>query len=414
MPAKPEIRAANEWSFLGCVFRDSDILVSSYLTEPMFSTHRAVFSTLSALASQTKIDPDDIARLMSNGLDAVTIAELNGATPSSANWEYYQTEVFKAWAEDCVKAAFRLAQNEGYPQCLDTVERAMTAVALRQTNSKTKHVREIIHPALERVMERMKSRGQIPGVSWGFETIDQCTLGAQPGQFVVVGARPSQGKSAIMAQMARKMARDGTTVGVITIESSETELVIRMLGADAKIDGRDLQTGMLGQTHMADLKLSAERLMASGILIHDQPSIRLGQLQAVVRKMVRDGAKVVFLDYLQLVRVPGKDRRMDEVGEASTALKALARELGICVVAMAQLGRDSDDRRPNQGDLQHSSQIEQDADQIWLIWHKQDDSGNFTESRIIIAKARDGQVRDVRVRFDRPTLTFYEVVDDRD
>lgn len=410
MPAKPEHREANEWAFLGCVFRDSDILVSSYLTETMFTTQRAIFRNLSTLAEKTKIDADDVARLMSNGLDAMTIAKLNEAAPSSANWEYYQTEIFKAWAEDGVKAAFRLALSEGYPQCLDTVERAMTAVALRQTNSKTKHVREVIGPALKRITERVAQRGQIPGISWGFETLDSCTLGAQAGQFVVVGARPSQGKSAIMAQMARKMGRNGTTVGVVTIESSETELVVRMLGADAKIDGRDLQTGTLGQTHLADLKLSAERLLEINLMIHDQPSIRIGQLQAVIRKMVRDGAKVVFLDYLQLVRVPGKERRMDEVGESSTALKALARELGICVVAMAQLGRDSDDRRPNMGDLQHSSQIEQDADQIWLLWHKQDGDGNFTESRIILAKVRDGHVRDIPVRFDRPTLTFYEVL----
>jgi len=284
-------------------------------------------------------------------------------------------------------------------------------VALRQTNAKSKPIRELVNSALARITERVKLRGQIPGVSWGFNTIDDATLGAQGGQLVVVGARPSQGKSALMAQLARKMARGGTQVGVITIESSETELVIRMLGSDAGIDGRKLQTGMLGQTNLADLSQAGHRLLKDNIVIHDQPSIRLSQVQAVMRKMARDGAKVVFLDYLQLIRVPSKDKRSEEVGEASTALKALARELNICIVTMAQLGRDSDDRRPNMGDFQHSSQIEQDADQLWLLWHKQDQEGNFTESRIILAKVRDGQVRDVRVRFDRPTLTFYEIVD---
>jgi len=404
-------REASELAFLGCILKDSDILVSSYLTEAMFTKHRPIFKALVELSTKARIDADDYPTLMQAGIDAVTIAKMQDAYVTAHNWEGYQKAIFEAWAEDCVKAAFRLAQSEGYPQCLDTVERAMTAVALRQTNAKTKHVREIIHPALERVVERMKARGKIPGVSWGFEALDSCTLGAQAGQLVVVGARPSQGKSAIMAQMARKMGRDGSMVGVVTIESSETELVVRMLGSDAKIDGRDLQTGTLGQTHLADLKLSAERLLSTNILIHDQPSIRLAQLQAVIRKMARDGAKVVYLDYLQLVRVPGKERRMDEVGEVSTGLKALARELKICVVAMAQLGRDSDDRRPNMGDLQHSSQIEQDADQIWLLWHQQDNAGNFTESRIILAKVRDGMVRDIKVRFDRPTLTFYEIED---
>jgi replicative DNA helicase len=212
-----------------------------------------------------------------------------------------------------------------------------------------------------------------------------------------------------MAQMARRMAKDGVTVGVVTIESSETELVVRMLGAEAGIDGRDIQTGMLTQSHLTDIRDASARLIEGEILIHDQPSIRLAQLQAVIRKMARDGAKVVYVDYLQIVRVPGKDKRSEEVGEVSTALKAVARELNICIVAMAQLGRDSDDRRPNMGDVQHSSQVEQDADQLWLIWHKHDGDGVVTESRIILAKVRDGQVKDIRVKFNRPTLTFYEI-----
>lgn len=400
-----------EMAFLGSVLLDSDILASSYLTEAMFATHRRVYTALVDLSAKAKINSDDLPMLIRAGVDGQTVAKLIQATPSSANWEFYQKGIFEAWAQSEVHSAYKLALSQGYPDCLDVVERTMTAVALRQTNAKSKPIRELVNPALARITERVKLRGQIPGVSWGFDTIDEATLGAQGGQLVVVGARPSQGKSALMAQLARKMARGGTQVGVITIESSETELVIRMLGSDAGIDGRKLQTGMLGQTHLSDLSQAGHRLLKDNIVIHDQPSIRLSQVQAVVRKMARDGAKVVFLDYLQLIRVPSKDKRSEEVGEASTALKALARELNICVVTMAQLGRDSDDRRPNMGDFQHSSQIEQDADQLWLLWHKQDQDGNFTESRIILAKVRDGQVRDVRVRFDRPTLTFYEIVD---
>jgi|SRR6185369_2457480 len=402
-------REEYERAFLGCVLHDSDVLVSSYLTEAMFTHHRRIFKVFVELSAKTRVIYDDIPMILAAGIDAVTIAKLADSAAGASNWEYYQEGIFKAWAETEIKDAYKLALSQGYPDCLDIVEKTMTAVALRQTSAKSHPIRDLLTPAVNRIIERMKLRGQIPGVSWGMGSIDEATLGAQGGQLVVVGARPSQGKSALMAQLARKMARGGTMVGIVTIESSETELVIRMLGSDAGIDGRKLQTGMLGQTHLADLKLAAERLIGDNIIIHDQPSIRLAQLQAVVRKMARDGAKVVFLDYLQLIRVPGKEKRSEEVGEASTALKALARELNICVVSMAQLGRDSDDRRPNMGDFQHSSQIEQDADQLWLLWHKQDNDGNFTDSRIILAKVRDGQVRDVKVRFDRPTLTFYEI-----
>jgi len=405
----PDLRRDYETAFLGAVLLNSDILASSILTDVMFTSRRGVYRILVALAAKTKIDGDDIPMLMGAGLDGVTITELTTAMASSANWEWYQTKIFEAWADDQLKSAFKMALSQGYPDCLDVVERTMTAVALRQTHGKTNHVRDILGPAFDRIRARMEARGKIPGISWGMSTIDECTLGAQAGQLVVIGARPSQGKSALMAQAARTMGTNGHNAGIVTIESSETELVIRMLGAEAKIDGRDLQTGMVGQTHIADLKFASDRLLDSKIVIHDQPNIRLGQLQQVVRKMARDHVEVVFIDYLQLIRVPGKERRMDEVGEACTSLKALARELNICIVAMAQLKRDADERRPNMGDFQHSSQIEQDADQAWLIWHKQDDAGNFTDSRIILAKVRDGQVRDVRVRFDRPTLSFYEI-----
>jgi len=125
--------------------------------------------------------------------------------------------------------------------------------------------------------------------------------------------------------------------------------------------------------------------------------------------MVRDGAQCLFLDYLQLVRVPKKLNRTEEVSEVSTAIKALARELKVPIVTLAQLNRDADNVRPHMGNFQHSSQIEQDADQGWLLWHKMDADGRVTESRIIIAKARDGHVRDVKVNFDRPILTFSEI-----
>jgi replicative DNA helicase len=132
--------------------------------------------------------------------------------------------------------------------------------------------------------------------------------------------------------------------------------------------------------------------------------------------MAKDGVKVLFVDYLQLVKVPGKESKREEVAEVSTALKSIARELKITVVALAQLSRDADDRRPSMGNVQHSSQVEQDADQVWLIWHKKSDvttpEGEPEKGRsfIILDKVRDGETGDVEVTFERSTANFYEVV----
>jgi replicative DNA helicase len=203
-----------ELAFLASVVLDSDILISSYATDAMFKSYRREFVILSELSAKAKIDPSDFSRMLGAGIDAKLLATMSETVASAANWEYYQTGIFQHWAEEQIKSAYKLALAQGYPDCIDVVERVMTAVALRQTKAATHHVRDVMAPALERITQRVRARGKIPGVSWGFSQIDQCTLGAQAGQLVVVGARPSQGKSAIMAQMARRMAKDGVTVGV--------------------------------------------------------------------------------------------------------------------------------------------------------------------------------------------------------
>lgn len=406
-------RTEAERRFLGAAILDQSVLLETHLTEDMFTEYRGFFAKLVEVSAVTFVNEDNTLALIRAGLDAKIVGELTNETASSANWEYYQNVIFESWATDTVRQAARVVGTQNYPECLDTIEQAVTAVAIRQTGSRTKRIGDIVGQAMERIVERAKNRGRIPGISFWLSTVDEATLGAQASQMIVIGARPSQGKSALMAQIARKMAIGGVKVGIVSVESSETELVGRMISADARVDGRRISTGMLSASDMQSIRQTAETMMdlRDKILIHDQPSIRLATLQSVFRKMVRDGAQCLFLDYLQLVRVPKKLNRTEEVSEVSTAIKALARELKVPIVALAQLNRDADNVRPHMGNFQHSSQIEQDADQGWLLWHKMDSDGRVTESRIIIAKARDGHVRDVKVNFDRPILTFSEIDD---
>lgn len=401
-------REEAERFFLASVLEDNGILAETHLDIGMFKKYRGVFAKILDLSKKGPVDTN--ALIVHRGdLEPVMIADVM-ETCISAQWTHFQRAIYEGWAEDHVHKACKQAVELPYSSAVETIEQALTAVTLRETGSTTKRLGDLLGPALERIGERMKLRGKLPGISFGLESVDRATMGAQGGRLVVIGARPSQGKSALMAQIARRMA-SAEKVGIITVESDENELTQRLLTAESQIDGRKLSTGILSAIDMAKLAEAGHRLNAirENMAVHDQPGIKLSQMQSVARRMAREGAKVIFLDYLQLVRVPGKESRREEVAEVSTSIKALARELGVCIVALAQLSRDSDDKRPTMGDCQHSSQIEQDADQVWLIWHRKDREGKVYESRLILDKVRDGMTRDVLIRFDRPTLSFYEI-----
>lgn len=407
-------RIESERLFLGCVLYENAVLASSKLTEVMFTKYRKVFAKIEELSAKGGVSVEDLFPLNDELGGWEIVLSVAEAIISSAHWQFHHDEIFKAWAEDTIKAAYRYAITMPYPECIEIVDRAVTAVALKQTSSRTKSVRELIGPAMERIVERSRRGGAIPGLEYGIQSVDEATLGAQDGQLIIIGARPSDGKSALAAQTMRHIA--GTAkVGIFTVESDEMELMARVIASEARIDSRKVQTGKMSEIDMANLKEGIHRLQAKqdNMVIRDCPGIRLAQLQTAAREMVRDGVRIIFVDYLQLVRVPGAKDKREEVSTVSQGLKELARELKVPIVALAQLGRDADDKRPTLGDFQHSSQIEQDADQCWLIWHQRDKSGQITESRIIIAKARDGIRRDVAVKFDGPTLTFHEVVTDR-
>ena len=397
-----------EKAFISAVLVDNLILASCQLTAPMFTKYRKVWESIEAVAKKGRVG---VAELIVAGTDADLVMGLDPYT--TAGWEFFHRAIFEAWAADQVNLAARRAVTLPYPESVQELDKAMTEVTMKETGSRTKKLTELLEPALTRIMQRRAAGGVIPGILFGFQAIDFATMGARPGQLIVIGARPSDGKSALMSQLARNMAK-AVKVGIFTIESDEDELTDRMLSAEARVDSRLLATGKLSAADLANVKEGAMRLndLRDNVVIHDQPGIKLNQLQSVARRMVRDGCKCLFIDYLQIINVPGNKDKREQVAEASTALKSLARELKVPVVVLAQLRRPENDRRPGLGDFQHSSQIEQDADQGWMIWHKTNSDGEVTESRIILAKVRDGMTRDIFVKFNRPVLTFYEVTND--
>lgn len=400
-------REEAEALYISAVLHDNDVVGQLDLVPDMFTTYRPIYERILRLMENGSVKKSD---LLIGGSEKITqlVSDLNPW--SSANWEFYANEIRKGWKKQVIEEACKVATGQEPDQAMETLENAFDTVQQRDIGAKTKTLKETLLPTLKKIFSGKDSTGLLSGLS----TIDACTLGFRKSQFIVIGARPSQGKSALMQGIARHIAKTDM-VGIISIESDEEELTTRMISSEASVDSRVIISGSLDPGHTGRIRDAAVRLEAiqDRIYIHDQGDLNWNAFTTVARRMVKKGCKILFVDYLQLIEFPGAKTKTEEVSTVSRKTKALAKRLKVPIVALAQLGRDADERRPIKSDFQHSSSIEQDADALWMIWHPpKDKDGKQPASRIILDKVRDGMTRDVLVKFDRPTLSFYELEKD--
>lgn len=396
--------------YLEAVLRDSSLLTVSRLTSEMFTgDYRPVFEAMLDIAPKGRVTRGALLQVVPEA-NRATLMTLNPAV-TVATWEHNHQRIIEGWMTRVLHRATKIAQTQEGTEALETLEKAVRIVATADSPGKTVSLTSLLQPTLEKFLDGSMNQG----IPWGFGTVDKMTLGARPGQLIVIGARPSQGKSALMAQLVLNMSRVAK-LGVITIESDQYELTTRLMANASRMDSRRLVDGSFKDfSSKANFAASVNAMIAQGenVMIHDRPGITLRQVQTEARRMAADGAKVLFVDYLQLIKVSGKETKREEVAEASTGLKQLARELRIAVVAVAQLSRDADEKRPHMGEMQHSSQIEQDADQVWLIYHKKPArEGEKPETAVILEKVRDGATGAVQMHFQRDQSAWNEVAHD--
>lgn len=402
-------REESEKEYICRVLHDNSILLEGCLTDDMFTVYRGVFAALVKLASAGTVKRLDLVyRFGADERNRGLVANLDSFT--SAGWQYHHKVIFDAWAKERADSACKTALEQNYPDNLATIEKTLTELSMRQGGSKTVSVGDLLEDTVRAIIKRKEGGGGIPGLSWGLPLVDAATLGGQPGQLIFIGGRPGDGKSAIGWQLARFQAREHK-VGWITLEDSKEELMIRGLAAEGKIDSRGLITGNMDPHEFAQMRDAVEGMgrIKDNLWIHEKPGMRLTALHSEIRAMARRGAEIIYIDYIQLPVVPGDAPKHLKVGEVSTTVKALARELGIPIVALGQLKRPDVDRAPVLADIQHSDQPGQDADQAWFLWHKTDKEGKLEASWLIIRKARNGAPRSIKVEFHGPTLTFREV-----
>ncbi len=422
-----------ERAVLGAIIADPEVmpLVLEHLREEdfYFELHRLLFSVLYKVWEDKGKDWDDIVLreyIEKRGLkDRISMEFVYALVEEAAGGSLLEEAIRNVKEKSGLRKLMELSldvlksikQEPDFGEILDRLNSRLIDISEKQFVSQYYHIREVANEALEIVERYRKEERVITGITSGFFELDNLTTGFHPSDLVIIAARPGMGKSSFMLSMALHMAKEEKKPVVIySLEMSRHQLVLRALSVLSGIPLQNIRRGFIKDEDMEKLISSALDLARCEIYIDDSPTLSTTDIRVKTRKLKKEkNVSTVFVDYLQLVRPPSrKSSRQEEVAEISRNLKALAKELDIPVIALAQLSRQVEhrsDKRPQLADLRESGQIEQDADLIIFIHrpeyykkHPAPEERGIAE--IIVAKQRQGPTGIVKVAFVKETASF--------
>jgi replicative DNA helicase len=300
--------------------------------------------------------------------------------------------------------------HRGEPrELIERAEQALFKIGHEGGMAEMRTIEAVLHEEIDKLEELSRRDIGLTGTPSGFPDIDDLTGGFQPGNLIVLAARPSMGKSTLATNIAENAAIDhGKPVALFSLEMSETELAHRFIASQAKVSSDDLRKGRVKPDRWPKVLRAVEKLAAAPIFIDDSSDIGVLEMRAKARRLHarHGGLGLIVVDYLQLVRPDGRaDSRVEQVGQISRGLKILARELDIPVVAVSQLSRAVESRHPPVpmlSDLRESGQLEQDADVVMFVYREEyydQESERLGEADIIFAKHRNGPIGKVTLSF---------------
>jgi replicative DNA helicase len=311
-----------------------------------------------------------------------------------------------------------VSAREGDPrELLERAQQRVFEVAQDSQSGELVQLSEILHEEIDALEQQSLHGNAVTGTPTGFRDIDELTGGLQPGNLIIIAARPSMGKSALVTNIAENAALKGYPVAIFSLEMSKTELSQRFLASQAKLSGDAMRKGQIKKNDWPKVLEAAQAFDDAPLWIDDSSDINIVELRAKARRLhgkflaqEHDGKRglgLIIVDYLQLLRAnDGRDSRVEQVAQMSRGLKILARELEVPVIAVSQLSRAVESRqppRPQLSDLRESGQIEQDADVVSFIYREEyymrDESERPGIADIIFAKHRNGPVGDVELTF---------------
>ncbi len=335
------------------------------------------------------------------------VAELAALVPSTSNVEHYARIVKEM---STLRGLIRSGQEivrlgqERPGEVADLVDRAEQIVfelGQQRTTSDFAHIEVLLKESFERITQLYEAGVEITGVPAGFRELDLLTSGFQPGNLVILAARPSMGKSALGLCIAANLGvRHTTPVALFTLEMSKSEVTQRMMCSEAKVESQRLRTGRLAPDDWPRLTAACDRLMKAPIYVDDSGATTIMELRSKARRLKsrEPNLGLIVVDYLQLMTSGSSaENRVQEVSQISRALKVLARELEVPILAMSQLSRAVEqrhDKRPLLSDLRESGSLEQDSDLVFFVYRDEyylgEESDQQGVAEIILAKHRNG------------------------
>jgi replicative DNA helicase len=415
-----------EQAVLGAIFLEPSALTMAseiLIPEDFYrASHQKIFTVMLKLNDQGKaVDLITVteelasAKLLEDTGGVRYLSELAASVPTAANIEYYARIVEeKSLLRRLIRTATGIAQD-GYNReddvtaLLSEAEKSILEVAQRKNAGAFHVIKDVLVRTYDNIELLNNRKGDITGIATGFAELDRMTAGFQRNDLIIVGARPSVGKTAFALNIAQNVAtKTGENVAIFSLEMGAEQLVMRMLCAEGNINAQNLRTGSLSDEDWGKLTMAMGSLSNAGIFIDDTPGVRIGDIRSKCRRLKQEhGLGMILIDYLQLIQGDGRsgENRQQEVSEISRSLKQLARELQVPVIALSQLSRGVEqrqDKRPMMSDIRESGSIEQDADIVAFLYRddyydKESENKNIIE--IIIAKQRNGPVGTVQLAF---------------
>ena len=423
-----------EKSLLGSLLLEKDAIlkVADILAAEDFYDMRHAEIYKAILALYEKRSPIDVLTLTDYLKDKKRLKEVGGSTclaelvsgvVTSANLvSYAQIIAQKATLRRLIEVSSKLnylghESDRDVAMVMDEAEQELFNVSKKQLKRSFVPIKEILSDSFDRIEMLHNEKGSLRGIPTGFRRLDNILSGLQRSDLVILGARPSTGKTSLALNMALNAASQGLTVGVFSLEMSKMQLVERLLAAEARVDSWRLRTGNLSDDDFPRLGRAMGKLSEVPLYIDDSASLTAMQIRTKARRLQSEkGLDLIIIDYLQLMESSSRNEsRVQEISEISRSLKGLARELDVPVLALSQLSRAVEQRpnkRPQLSDLRESGSIEQDADVVMFIYREDmydRNSENPNIANIIVAKHRNGPTGEIDLYFQKETMQFKSV-----
>lgn len=428
---RPPYNLEAEQSCIGSIILDNEYINDAVqrikVDDFYFEKNRLLYQTIMEI--HDKGIPVDLVTLTNALNDKGILEKIGGAeylndlanmVPSAANFEYYAQIVFeKSLLRRLISASNQILSNayeedRSLSETMDDAEKIIFDVTHRRITQDFHKIGDLILNTIQTIEKLFEKQEYVTGIPTGIVKLDEMTSGFQNSELVIIAARPSRGKSSLAINIAEHIAIENKVpIAVFSLEMAAEQILIRLLGSQAKVDIKSLRSGFFPDSDWHALTNAAALLHDAPIYIDDTPNIGLMELRAKARRIVaRHDVKLIIIDYLQLISLNlRKENRQQEISEISRSLKSLARELKVPIIALSQLRRLQNERdRPTLSDLRESGAIEQDADMVIFIHYVKEDGDDESPAplkyELLLEKQRNGPTGKVDVLFHKKYTKF--------